>query len=130
MIAVASNTPLLPTLPTGFMWSLRLHERHSFSTRPFVLQFHLRLLLATLDTPELVHAVRTEVCHTISVSSAPMRFPLPCLRHLCFLNGLLQHQHFGPPSFTLSVGTWMRRCRRGLRFRLPWFWCSCVSSQV
>ena len=41
MIAVGSNTPLLPTLPTGFMWSLRLHERHRFSTRPFVLQFHL-----------------------------------------------------------------------------------------
>ena len=30
---------LLPTLPTGFMWSLRLHERHRFSTRPFVLHF-------------------------------------------------------------------------------------------
>ena len=31
--------------------------------------FHLRLLLATLDTPELVHAFRTEVCHTLSVHS-------------------------------------------------------------
>ena len=30
---------LLPNLPTGFMWSLRLRERHRFSTRPFVLHF-------------------------------------------------------------------------------------------
>ena len=40
-------------------------------------------------------------------------------RRVCGLGGRIEGQ-----SLRVSVGT--RRCGQGLRFRRPWFWCSCV----